>query len=50
MFAEMEGLILLSAVLKHVDLAQGPKYDSSYFASLTLRPKNGISVIAKRAS
>lgn len=50
MFAEMEGLILLSTVLKHVDLEQGPNYDSSAFASLTLRPKNGISVIARSAS
>ena len=50
MFAEMEGLILLSTVLKHIDLEQGPNYDSSYFASLTLRPKNGISVVARSAS
>ena len=49
MFAEMEGLILLSTVLKHVDLTQGANYDSSAFASLTLRPKNGISVNATPA-
>jgi cytochrome P450 len=49
MFAEMEGLILLSTVLKHVDLTKGANYDSSAFASLTLRPKNGISVNAKPA-
>lgn len=47
-FADMEGMILLATVLKHVHLERGPRYDSSMFASLTLRPKNGISVTAER--
>jgi cytochrome P450 len=49
-FADMEGLILLATVLKHVHLERGPRYDPSAFASLTLRPKNGISVRATPVS
>jgi cytochrome P450 len=50
MFAEMEGLILLSTVLANTNLERGANYAVEAFASLTLRPKHGVPVIAAPAS
>ncbi len=50
MFADMEGLILLSTVLARVNLSKAPGYRVEGFASLTLRPRNGVPVIATAVS
>jgi cytochrome P450 len=50
MFAEMEGLILLSTVLANTTLEQGAAYRIEAFASLTLRPKHGVPVVARGVS
>lgn len=48
MFAEMEGIILLSTVLSRVDFAKAEDYKIEIYASLTMRPKYGVSVLAER--
>jgi cytochrome P450 len=46
LFAEMEGLILLSTILSKVDFQKAPDYRVEIYASLTMRPKFGVSVLA----
>ncbi len=48
MFAEMEGLILLSTVLSKVNFAKAENYKVEVYASLTMRPKDGVPVTASR--
>lgn len=47
-FAEMEGMILLSTVLSQIDFAKADDYAIEIYASLTMRPKHGVSVLAAR--
>ncbi len=46
-FSEMEGMILLSTILAKVDFAKAADYKVEIYASLTMRPKNGLSVTTK---
>ncbi len=48
MFAEMEGMILLSTVLARVDFKKAENYKVEMYASLTMRPKNGVPVTTSR--
>ncbi len=50
MFAEMEGMILLSTVLSRIDFQKAKNYKVEIYASLTMRPKNGVPVTASRVS
>jgi cytochrome P450 len=44
-FAEMEGLILLSTMLARVRFEKSPDHKIEIYASLTMRPKHGVRVI-----
>ena len=46
-FAEMEGIILLSTVLARVNFSKAPDYKVEIYASLTMRPKDGVPVLAQ---
>jgi cytochrome P450 len=50
MFADMEGMILLSTVLSQINFIKGDDYKIEIYASLTMRPKHGVSVLASRQS